>query len=188
VDKDPARGKPFGENFITGSAADLVTLERAGIAHAPAVLITTRDDDMNIYLTIYCRKLRPDIQIIARATGEENTARLHRAGADFVMSYATMGAGILFNLLRKRGDIVMVAEGLNVFRVPLPHVLHGTPLAESGIRSDTGCNVVAVERSGVARLNPEPTEPLLPGDELVLIGTVEAEEQFLKTYATRSDA
>jgi len=188
VDKNPERGKPFGDRFIVGNAADLVTLERAGIAQAPAVLITTREDDVNIYLTIYCRKLRPDIQIIARATNEENTARLHRAGADFVMSYATMGASILFNLLRKRGDIVMVAEGLNVFRIPLPQVLHGISLAQSGIRADTGCNVVAVERNGVAHLNPEPNEPLLPGDELVLIGTVEAEERFLKKYAALSEA
>jgi Trk K+ transport system NAD-binding subunit len=43
------------ERFILGSAADIHTLERAGISHeAPTVLITTHDDDVNIYLTIYC--------------------------------------------------------------------------------------------------------------------------------------
>lgn len=185
VDKDPARGVRFGSDFVCGSAADFATLESAGIADAPAVLVTTHDDAVNIYLTIYCRKLRPDIQIIARATSEESTARLHRAGADFVMSYATMGAGILFNLLRKRGDIVMIAEGLNVFRVPLPADLENVPLADSGIRSRTGCNVIAVERGGSAMLNPDPALPLLAGDELVLIGTVESEETFLKSFLSR---
>ena len=39
-------------------------------------IVTTQDDDMNIYLTIYwcrlryCRRLRPDVQIISRTTVE----------------------------------------------------------------------------------------------------------------------
>ena len=52
--------------YVEGSAADYETLERAGIDHALAIVITTHDDDMNVYLTIYCRRLRPDIQIISR--------------------------------------------------------------------------------------------------------------------------
>jgi voltage-gated potassium channel len=73
VDNDPAKALP--EKFLPGSAADLATLEKAGIQASPTVIITTRDDDTNIYLTIYCRKLRPDIQIISRATFETNTSR-----------------------------------------------------------------------------------------------------------------
>ena len=42
--------------YILGDAADIHALERAGIsAESPSVLITTHDDDINIYLTIYCR-------------------------------------------------------------------------------------------------------------------------------------
>ena len=84
---------------------------RAGIDHAPAIVITPHDDDMNIYLTIYCRRLRPDIQIISRATRERNVSTLHRAGADFVLSYASMGATTIFNYLRRAG-VVVIAEGL----------------------------------------------------------------------------
>ena len=39
---------------------------------SPAVVITTHDDDVNVYLTLYCRRLRGDIQIISRATLERN--------------------------------------------------------------------------------------------------------------------
>ena len=42
------------------------------------------NDDLNIYLTIYCRKLRPDIQIISRSTLERNVASLYSAGANLV--------------------------------------------------------------------------------------------------------
>ena len=44
------------KNAIIGDASDKTILERAGISKAPAVLITSHDDESNIYLTIYCRK------------------------------------------------------------------------------------------------------------------------------------
>lgn len=184
VDKNPDRFCHAGK-FIPGSGADLETLERAGIRDAPAVIITTREDDVNIYLTIYCRKLRPDIQIIARSTLESNTQRLHRAGADFVMSYATMGAGILFNLLRKGGDVLMVAEGLNVFRMPMPRALVDAKLADSRVRELTGCSVIALQRNGKMNMDIRPDTILEEGDGLVLIGTVEAENLFLQEFCRK---
>jgi len=182
VDLKPERGRGFGEKFVCGSAADFHTLERAGIEHAPAVIVTTHEDDMNIYLTIYCRKLRPDVQILARSTKETNTPRLHRAGADLVMSYATMGAGILFNDLCRGGEMLMVAEGLYVFRLELPARLAGVRLSESKIRERTGSSVVAVRRAGTMRLNPPPDTMLEESDSLILVGSAEAEESLLKMF------
>lgn len=40
------------ETWVVGDAANLEVLERAGIRATPAVLVTTHDDDTNIYLTI----------------------------------------------------------------------------------------------------------------------------------------
>ena len=92
---------------------------------------------MNIYLTIYCRRLRPDIQIISRATRERNVSTLHRAGADFVLSYASMGATAIFNYLR-RGGVVVVAEGLQLAETPVPDALAGKSLAEAAIPQRSG--------------------------------------------------
>ncbi|MEO5721131.1 MAG: NAD-binding protein [Chthoniobacterales bacterium] len=111
VETNPDRIR--NEHYILGDAADLATLEKAGIRETPAVVITTHDDDTNVYLTLYCRKLRPDVQIISRAALERNTSTLYRAGADFVLSYASMGATMIFNVLRKT-DILVIAEGLHV--------------------------------------------------------------------------
>ena len=79
------------DNLIQGDAADKNTLLKAGIKEARSVIITTHNDAMNIYLTFYCRQLRPDIQVISRATAERSASKLHRAGADVVLSYAAMG-------------------------------------------------------------------------------------------------
>lgn len=169
------------EIYVQGNAADRKVLDEAGLSEAPAVVITTRDDDTNIYLTIYCRRLRPNIEIISRATQEKNVSTLHRAGADFVMSYASMGASTLFNYL-KRSDILMVAEGLDVFRMQVPPGLVGKTIAEAGIRQKTGCSVIAVIADGKMQVNPDPAKSLFARSEIILIGSVEAENQFLQKY------
>jgi voltage-gated potassium channel len=173
--------------YVHGSAARIEVLEEANIKEASTVIITTGQNDTNIYLTIYCRKLCPDIQIISRANSERNISTLHRAGADFVVSYASMGANIIFNLL-KHSDILMVAEGLDIFRIELPEHLEGRSLVESEIRQRTGCSVIAIQREIDGRdthlVHLDPTELLQAGDELVLIGNIESEEIFLKTYVS----
>jgi Trk K+ transport system NAD-binding subunit len=182
VEKDPARVR-VAEHTIIGNAADLECLETAGIRDAPAVMVTTADDATNIYLTIYCRRLRPDVQIISRATLERNVSTLHRAGADFVMSYASMGANAILNIL-EGGDIVMVAEGLDLFRVPVPPALRGARLRDSRIRQDTGCHVVAFQNHDGVHTNPPP-DAFLPSrddSELILVATVTDEQRFMKHY------
>jgi voltage-gated potassium channel len=183
VEQLPERaGDP--ETYVLGSAADITTLERAGIREAPTVIITPHHDDTNVFLTIYCRRLRPDVQLIVRSVREKNVPTLHRAGADFVLSYSTMGANAIFNAL-KRGEVLMVAEGLNLFRMKVPRRLQGRSLAEAGIRQKTGCNVVAVRHEGNLRVNPDPGEPLHQDAELILISSSEGQEAFLKRYARR---
>jgi len=169
------------DNYINGNAADLETLNRAGIQEAPSVIITTHDDSMNIYLTIYCRQLRSDIQIVSRANLNGNISKLHRAGADHVMSHASMGANTIINLL-KPNKLLMFAEGLNIFRTPIHSSLVGKSLAESHIRKQTGCSVIAIGRENKLNINPEPSILLRGNDEMVLIGTSDAEKRLMDIY------
>jgi Trk K+ transport system NAD-binding subunit len=181
VEKNPELIPPDDENFIFGNAADLEILEKAGIMKAPTTIITTHDDDTNIYLVIYCRRLRQDIQIISRATLERNVTTLHRAGADFVLSYESLGANTMFNLL-DRSDVLMITEGLDVFKVKLPSSLEGKSLAESGIRAKTGCSVVALVSEGKTQFDFDPTQALSEGTEIILIGSLADENRFLEVF------
>jgi Trk K+ transport system NAD-binding subunit len=169
------------EKCILGNAADLEVLQQAGIMKASTAIITTHDDDINIYLTIYCRRLNPDIQIISRVTLERSIPTLHRAGADYVMSYASMGANAIFNLL-ERGNTLMVAEGLDVFKVAMPPSLVGKTIGESSIRRNTGCTVIALNIDREMQVNPDPAQPLPAEGEIILIGSTEAENSFLEQY------
>lgn len=184
VERNPDRVR-IPEHTIIGSAADRECLEQAGVAEAPTIIVTTADDATNIYLTVYCRRLRPDVQIVSRATLERNVSTLHRAGADFVMSYASMGANAILNIL-EGGNVVMIAEGLDLFRVSVPRTLWGVKLRDSRIRQDTGCHVVAVKDSTGMHTNP-PAETELPSEpdaELILVGTTADEQRFLKWFST----
>lgn len=180
LDKDSSRIRDK-KHYMHGDAADFNTLKKAGIDEAHTVIITTNKDDVNIYLTLYCRKLRPDIQITARATEERNVSSLHRAGADFVMSYATMGANAIFNLL-ERSEVLMLAEGLNVFRVDTPKVFMGKKIRDSNIREKTGCSIIALKRDGDMIANPDPDTIITEKCELVLIGDYDSEEKFTRFF------
>lgn len=183
IDKNKERIKEHDNgNYIYGDAADLNVLNKAGLEKAHTVLITTHDDDVNIYLTIYCRQLKPDIEIISRATYERNVNTMHRAGADFVMSYASMGASSIFNILEDK-DVIMLAEGLNIFNHRVSENLAGKSLMESKIRLETGCTVIAVNcRNEQMLVNPPPDRILKQDDEIVLIGSNEGEVLFTKQF------
>ncbi|HEX8312140.1 MAG TPA: NAD-binding protein [Chthoniobacteraceae bacterium] len=173
-----------GEKYIQGSAADLATLEQAGVRNCPAIVITSHDDDLNIYLTLYCRRLRPDVQIISRAVRERNVSTLHRAGADFVLSYAWMGATAIFNTLR-RTDVLMVAEGLHVCETEVPLALSGRTLEDAAIPRETGCSVVALGAPANLQINPPATARMEAGEHIVLICTPESEQRFLEKYRAK---
>lgn len=165
---------------IVGDASQRDVLDRAGIASAPAIIITTSDDSLNIYLAIYCRSLRPTAQIISRTTHERNVATLHRAGADHVLSYAQMGASIIYSALA--GDrISTIAEGLEVFRATVSTLLADRTIRDCGVREASGCTIVAVRAAGSSTplaVNPPPTTRLSLRDELVIVGGQDAEARF----------
>ncbi len=167
---------------IIGNALDPAVLQEAGIGNAPAVIITSHDDDTNIFLTTYVRRMRADLQISSRATQETNIRTLHRAGADFVISYASMGANAIFNYLR-RGNVLLVTEGLNVFKVPVPRKLIGTTADAADLQKRSGCCLIAVRNRTGMHLTPGRDDLLTAGSEMILIGTSEAEESFMRTFA-----
>lgn len=172
---------PDSENWVLGNASDYDLLVKAGILDAPSVFVTTHNDDLNIYLTIYCRRLRPDIQIISRASRERSVSLLHKAGANLVMSYSTMAANTVINLLNP-GKVLTLTEGLNIFRAKLHPSLKGKTLMGCGIREETNCSVIAIDRQGETDINPDPQTILKSEDSLLIIGDADAEHRFLNKY------
>jgi len=166
---------------IHGDAADINTLKKAQIDKARSIIVTTHDDAMNIYLTFYCRKLKHDVQIISRANEEKTVLKLHRAGADVVVSYASMGANAILNFLQP-DEVSVFTEGLNVFSRKAHQSMIGKSLAENRVRERTGCSVIAINRGDKQMVSPDPFEPLQEGDELIVIGRIDSEKRYLEIY------
>jgi voltage-gated potassium channel len=169
------------DGHVVGDAADIEVLREAGIDEASAVVVTTHDDDTNIYLTLYCRRLRPEIEILGRVALERNVSTMHRAGADFVLSYASTGAIEAWNALRENSTLLL-AEGLMVFRVPMPEPLTGERLGDTDIPEATGCTLIGIFVEGRHITDLGPDRVLPRNGELVLIGDDGAERRFYDRY------
>lgn len=170
------------DRVFHGDASDYDLLQEAGISEAPSVLLTTNDDAINVYLTSYCRRLNPELRIVSRITHERNLDAIYRAGADFVLSYATLGLDVIMSILSGR-DLVVLGEGVDLISRSTPPSLRGKTLAESGIGARTGLNVIAI-KSGTDIQTALPGDTVLePDSELVMIGTDEQSVAFSENYA-----
>jgi len=73
--------KREGYRAVFGNAARLDVLERLGLAHAPAVVLTMDEPVLAQRLTKKLRAAHPDVPIIARARDPLHAAALYKAGA-----------------------------------------------------------------------------------------------------------
>jgi len=169
------------DRLFLGDAADRHVLDEAGIAETPCVLLTTHDDAMNIYLTVYCRRLNPDARILTRVTHERNVEAIQRAGADFVLSYASLGVQMVSSIVQGR-ELVVLGEGVDLFYLPLPPSLADKTLADAGIGARTGLNVIGVQMDGHLVTDLPPDQRLVNGSTLVALGSAEQWERFSAVY------
>jgi voltage-gated potassium channel len=169
------------DRTFAGYAADRAVLRSAGIDQARSVLLTTNDDAMNIYLAVFCRRLKQDLRIVSRITHERNVEAIHRAGADFALSYTSLGVEAVMSLVEGH-EPVLLGEGVRLFPIAVPRSLAGRPLRDSGIGSQTGMSVVALRLDGrtVTQLT---SETLLPeGAELLMLGSLEQRRTFAEAF------
>jgi voltage-gated potassium channel len=76
----------LGYLSIHDDASNNKTLENTGINQgAMAVLCTTGNDVINVYITLTSRQLNPEITIISRTNRQENVKKMLQAGASHVI-------------------------------------------------------------------------------------------------------
>lgn len=81
-----------GDLLIEGNATEDEDLRKAGIDRAKGLVAASDSDADNLYIALSARSVRPDIQIVARASDEDAEKKLKLAGADrVVLPYATAG-------------------------------------------------------------------------------------------------
>ena len=184
LDRDPGAKehlKGVADRVVIGNANDRKVLERAGLNDVSGVLLTTNDDAVNVYLTVYCRRLKPDLRIASRITHDRNLEAIHRAGADFVLSSASLGVEAIVSLIEGH-ELVILGEGINLFEVQVPASLENVTLAESGIGSRTGLSVVAVQQDDQLVTSLKASMQLMAGANLIMFGNVQQRREFTKVF------
>ncbi len=171
------------DRLFLGDAADRSVLSEAGIESAPSILLTTHDDAMNVFLTVYCRRLNPDARIITRVTHERNVEGIQRAGADFVLSYSSFGVQTVLSIVSER-ELIVLGEGLDLFYIPVPPSLAEKTLAEAQIGARTNLNVIAFEEGGEVITSVSQERRLKEGSKLIALGSAAQREQFEAVFGS----
>ncbi|MGR3178916.1 MAG: potassium channel family protein [Candidatus Anammoxibacter sp.] len=184
VDKEEGVYNLEKGTFLKGDASKPGVLEAAGIANAPSVAITTNDDGINSYLTIYCRLLNKDICIISRANYDKNLNSLYKAGADFVVPYNMIGSNMVYNIIHQR-NLILRTEGLSIFKYKVSRALDHKTLKKSNIRGFTQCNVICLRRNDKLDFDIKDSTILYQDDILFLIGTTDQEHKFFNIFGDK---
>lgn len=198
IEKDPARAR-WAENekipVIIGNASSEENLRKARIEHARGFVAAVSSDAENLYIVLTARGFSPDLKIIARASEEEATSKLLRAGATQVLSpYYFIGHRIAQLLLRPNVlDFIDTAIGAERLDIEIGEVqvregsrLVGKSFADSAIRQQAGVIVLAVKGAeGAMTFNPAPDAVIHAGDCLIVIG---GDDQLKKVEALASVA
>jgi len=166
---------------IVGDATEPEELRAAGVEDARTVILALSDDTSTEFATLVVRDLNPDVEIIARAEQTENVQKMYRAGADYVLSLATISGRMLASTILTDEQVISMDEQVEIVRT-VPGELAGKTLGEGRVRARTGCTVVAVERNGDVITDVGPGISIEPGDELVVAGTDKAVDRFRAVF------
>jgi len=201
LEEDPMRAEeirqasPDAIVFETDATHDDALLE-AGIRDARGLVAALGSDADNLFVCLTARDLCPNITIISRAYAEDTVNKLHKAGADHVVSPNITG-GIRMASMLLRPDVMSFLDvvtrsdevGLLLEQVPVPpgSSLAGHSLAEAAIPSKTGLVIVAIKHQDLEtdpfRYNPGPDEEVRSGDLLIVLGQEDQIDRLRATLA-----
>ena len=185
VDLKPQPGD-WGEDqpakWIAGDASERRVLEEAGLLEAPAILLTTADDAMNIYLALQCGHVAKDVRIVSRVTHERNISAVRRAGAHIALSHTSLGVSSVFAALNQH-ELVILGEGVELHEFEVPSGLVGKTLQESAIAARIGLNVIAIQKSDESISIPTGSTVFEPEDALLMIGAQAQLQKFIDEYS-----
>lgn len=155
------------------------TLNQASIGKAKGLISALPEDSLNVFVTLTAKGLNPNIYVVARMDQPESEKKLLRAGADKVISPATlsgwrMAMSILKPISMDYLETVIHDHNIEIDIVELKidegSCLVGKTLMTSGIKQQTGAMVLAIIRGDQVISNPGAEDEIFVGDLLIVLG------------------
>ena len=176
-----AAAREDGALLLEGDATRDENLRKAGLERAKGLVAASDSDADNLYVVLSARSARPDLTIVARASGADAERKLVLAGADRVVLPYTTAGQVMANLVLKPQvtaflDVVTTATGpdlqLAEIEVRETSSAAGRTIRDLRIRHETGALVVALRKvDGSFDTTPEPDTPIEIGDVLIGVGS-----------------
>jgi voltage-gated potassium channel len=169
---------------VVADAASEDVLREAGVENAGAVIVGLPDDSASLLTTVLARSLDPNTEVLTRVSDTDATRKALSAGADYVLSVPRVSARMVASELRDE-DVLAPASQIRIVRVPASP-FEGSTLADSGIYEETGCRVIGVEDNTGLSSTVDPNRSFTGDEQLVLVGTDENVQRFLKRFDVSS--
>lgn len=169
--------------IVEGDATQDEILEQAGISRASTVATMLGNDADNLYVILAAKDLRPNVNIVSRASDEDAKAKIMRAGADkVVMPLAISAMKVAHTILNPA-----VEDYLEISGVPLKHderiqmadllvddhpVLVGKDLTTCGFKRE-GMIILGIKSIDSFVFAPRSDYKFKAGDTLITLSTPE---------------
>lgn len=164
---------------LVGDILDTGILERADLATARVVVLACENDSATLLAATVVRDYAPDLPIIACVALEDNIARIQQAGADFALSVSQVSGQLLAHHIL--GEMVSQQAHIKLVKRVAGSLIGRHPL-DSGIREQTQCTIVAVERAGEVIMDISPSLVLAEGDDIYICGTIDGLNRFYEAF------
>ncbi|MRX72124.1 potassium transporter Trk [Bacillus lacus] len=175
IDKDVEKVNQI-TNFSTHAAiangTDETALQSLGIRNFDYVIVAIGD---NIQSSVLCTLLLKEMgveRVWVKAQNDYHHKVLEKIGADkIVHPEQDMGTRIAHHLSSEKIiDYVELSENYSIVELSATTKVKNKSLVDLDVRANYGCTILAIKRGANVNISPAPTDAILEGDILIVIG------------------
>ena len=183
IEQDEARVERFLQEsehrppYMLGDATAEKVLVEAGIERAKGLVAALSDDRDDLFLVFTARHMNPKLRIVAKTVDPANARKMEMAGADFVVSPASLG-GLRLATAIARPSVLRFLDAMHADPVDPHHIdeveldprspVVGRSLADAGIREKSALVLAIRYPDGSYVYNP-PTYTLLRAHQTLIL-------------------
>lgn len=185
IDLSPERVDNFAQiatQAVVADTTDEAVIKSLGLRNFEHVIVAIGEDIQSSILTTLILKELGVQQITAKANNDYHEKVLRKIGADYVVHpERDMGIRIANNILSNNVlDYLELSDEHSIMEIKASERLAGRSLVDLDIRAKYGINIVGIKRGEEIIITPEPTDPILMGDLLIVIGADVDINRFMK--------
>lgn len=175
--------------YIRGDATDSDTLTKAGVSHAGGLFAVTKDDNLNLVISLTARQAKAGLKVIASCENMKNADKIKAAGASAVISPSFIG-GLRMASEMLRPSVVSFLDtmlrhddsDLRIEELVVSEDFAGKTIAALDLQRFSKSLLLAIRSAKGWHYNPVRTTKMSAGDELIIMTSPDEREEFEKLF------